>query len=204
MSFTVRVSGRKNIPPCGRAALIVASHETYMDPFIVASPFRVCHYIRWVTKSSLRSRALMEKDAEVLDKKLHRSPSWITKRVRSIWYGFSIFCTNSLGAIIIDPSRSTVDRIVQLLKSSNEMVGIFPAGARRFVKKDPRVHKSFVVIAREANVPIIPVRLRRRSLLRLHLDILPPIMSDQLTDKTFGSTDYERAKNIMRLIDDRF
>ncbi len=204
LSFMVSVHGRKNISHCGEKYIITANHESYIDPYIITALFPLCFHLRWIAKRSLRNTKMMMKDAEREVKLLKKRHNGVVKFLRVAWYKFSVFFARATGTIIIKEGVSTVKRCVDILEKNEGIVGIFPTGVRRYIDQDMHVHKSFIIMARMTNVPIIPVCLNRIGLMRWHMVIHKPIHPSRLSDKTFGSTDYERAKNIMRLIDDRF
>ncbi len=204
LSFMVSVRGRKNIPRCHEKFIIIANHESYIDPYIITALFPLCFHLRWIAKKSLHSTAMMKKDAEKEGSFLNRRRIAAVDLLRIALYQFSVFFAKATGTIIIKDSISTVNRCINIIENDKGIVSLFPTGVRRHIDRSPRIHKSFIVMARMTNVPIVSVYLNRISMMRWHMIIHRPIHPNRLNDETFGSDDSERARNIMRLIDDRF
>ncbi len=200
LSFLVGVRGRGNIPR-QKNVVVISNHEAFMDPYLITALFPLRYHLRWIAKSSLRSVRELHRDAEEIDKKLRKKPNFIVRFLRRAAHAFSVFFAKSTGTIMIRPGVSTVETCVEILRQGVDAVGVFPTGTRRYVDPQARAHKGFVVIARTAGVPVVPVKIRRVGRLRWRMEILPSIPTEKLADDSFGADDEERARKIMALID---
>ena len=201
LSFIVAVKGRRNIPAKG-PLVVVANHEAYMDPYLITASFPLSYHIRWVAKTTLRSGKKLAKESEKIHRRLGISPSRFGYFWRSLGYRFSSFFARETGMIFIEPGVSTVSRAVAVLRSDGDSVGIFPTGVRRRLDPKAGPRKGFVVMAKQARVPILPVRIGKISARRWQVEILPPIEPRALFDDSLGRDDQERAEAIMKIIDE--
>lgn len=131
-----KISGRKNIPRRG-GVLIIANHLSDVDPILIQM---ACpRPIHFMAKNSL----------------------FRMKRIGKFmkWYG----------AFPVKPSsadRSAIDRAIKLLQAG-ELVCMFPEGGIN-VTEAPTLplRAGFVLIAREANAVILPVRVTETHRIR--------------------------------------
>ncbi len=192
-SLLVRVRGTKHFPSSG--AVIIANHEAYTDPLILICAFPWKKNFRFIAKPSLQSirHVYREENGDA-------QQPLIVRVIRYIQYSISLFYTHYTDSIIIKPGQSTTQRAIAALREHTRyIVGIFPAGVRRKRMRGTSIapRKGFIVIAREAHVPVIPVALYKKGWFwRVH--IMPPIPPERLDDETYGTTDEERACAIMQ------
>jgi len=190
-SFFTQLHNLRHIPH-RKHAVIIANHESYLDPLLIIYALSIHRYIRFVAKSSFQKVHYVQKEEQYHHKTIFQ------KILGNTLTTLSVFFVHYTGSIIIKPGTSTVRRAIRAL-SYGHFVGLFPAGTRRKRLKDgtATVRKGFVVIARQAKVPILPVAIYKKGLF-WHVRILPPIPPERLDDDTFGTTDAQRACAIMQ------
>ena len=136
--------GLDNLPKKGNF-IIIANHESYLDPLIIIS------YI-----------------VPIIDKKIH----FLAIRdhaQRDFWRLGDVICRRWAGCIpldISDKGRAAINEALDCLKKG-KIVGMFPEG--ELLSKERKPRSGFLRLALESGAPIIPISLKNTS------DVLPPI-----------------------------
>ncbi|MGE5680570.1 MAG: AMP-binding protein [Bacillota bacterium] len=121
--------GLENIPQ--EPVIIAPNHQSFMDALLIASALK---------NKTLNHTYFFAKDKNI--------KSWIAK----------FFAKNS-NILILNINRDlklTLQKIATILKRGNNMV-IFPEGARSRDGKIMDFKKTFAIISKELNVPVVPV-----------------------------------------------
>jgi 1-acyl-sn-glycerol-3-phosphate acyltransferase len=158
--FKIRVTGRHHVPPHG-GALLVANHQSYLDPVLVGVALR--RRVSYVARVELFGFAPFRWLIESLDA--------IPIRASKI----------GLGGI-----RESLHRLRQ-----GRLVLIFPEGGRTPDGTLQRLRPGFCTLATRADVPVIPVGIqgayeawsRHRRFLRPHriaVHFGPPLPADAI------------------------
>ena len=127
-----KVKGKQNIPK-KRNFIIVANHESYIDPFLIGSV--VVPY---------------------LDKKTH----FLTMKGRPFRYLPENFYKKFCGIVIMERNKEkTYQKLLKVLQSG-EILALFPGGPRSNDGRMTRGRTGTVRLALEAKVPIVPVGLK--------------------------------------------
>lgn len=124
---SARIRGKENVPPSG-PLLIVANHQSFLDPLLVAlsCPARQVHF--------------MAKE------ELFRTPT-----SRHMMLGLGAFPVDRRG-----PTRATLAHVLKLLRSGS-VVCLFPEGTRSKNGKLQEFQPGFARIAKKTNSLILPV-----------------------------------------------
>ncbi|MGE5409798.1 MAG: 1-acyl-sn-glycerol-3-phosphate acyltransferase, partial [Clostridiales bacterium] len=129
--FYIRLEdeGLENIPQ--EPVIIAPNHQSFMDGLLIANVLK---------NQTLNRTYFFAKDKNI--------KSWIAK----------FFARNS-NVLILNINKDlklTLQKIATILKKGNNMV-IFPEGARSRDGKIMNFKKSFAIISKELNVPVVPV-----------------------------------------------
>lgn len=130
--FRFRGKGTANIPdePC----IIAPNHQSYFDGLFVAS---------WLKNKSIRNTYFYAKE----------------KHIRS---RFLKFFANRHHIIIMDLNKDlkeSIQKMGEALKKKKNLI-IFPEGTRSFDGSLGEFKKTFAILSRELNVPIVPVSIK--------------------------------------------
>lgn len=130
--FRFRAKGVENIPegPC----IIAANHQSFFDGMFVAS------YLRF---SQARRTYFYAKE----------------KHVRQPWLKFLAHRNNIIIMDLNKDLKESIQKMAELLKSNKNLI-IFPEGTRTLNGKLGDFKKTFAILSRELNVPVIPVSIQ--------------------------------------------
>jgi len=133
-AYKLNIQGEENIPTTGSAILAV-NHQSYMDAVFVCMP---------MSKTRIYTTYFYAK---------------IRKVLRS---GFIRYFAKHSNVIIMDHDDNLIESIqslVQVLKKDNLLV-IFPEGTRTHTGEVGEFKQTFAILAKELNLPIIPVSIK--------------------------------------------
>ncbi|WP_430810656.1 MULTISPECIES: AMP-binding protein [unclassified Carboxylicivirga] len=130
--FRFRGKGAANIPdgPC----IIAPNHQSYFDGLFVAS---------WLKRNSIRNTYFYAKEKHVKSR-------------------FMKFFANRHHIIIMDLNKDlkeSIQKMGEALKKKKKLI-IFPEGTRSFDGSLGEFKKTFAILSRELNVPIVPVSIK--------------------------------------------
>lgn len=166
--FRFRGEGANHIPegPC----IIAPNHQSFFDGLFVAS------FIRWQTMSKTYFYA----------KKKHVN-SWFLR-----------FLASRNNVIVMDVNKDLKDSILKLAEvlRSGKKVIIFPEGTRSKTGELGEFKKTFAILSKELNVPVVPVaicganralpsgRWFPRPFTRIRVNFFQPVYPDNHTPET--------------------
>jgi long-chain acyl-CoA synthetase len=130
--FRIRAKGMKNIPdgPC----IIAPNHQSFFDGLFVAS---------YLKTHQIRKTYFYAKE----------------KHVRKPWLKF---LANRNNIIIMDLNKdlkSSIQKMAEVLKRKRNLI-IFPEGTRSKTGKLGQFKKTFAILSRELNIPVVPVTIQ--------------------------------------------
>ncbi|MBS2211661.1 AMP-binding protein [Carboxylicivirga mesophila] len=130
--FRFRGKGTANIPegPC----IIAPNHQSYFDGLFVAS---------WLKNKSIRNTYFYAKEKHIKSR-------------------FLKFFANRHHIIIMDLNKDlkeSIQKMGEALKKKKNLI-IFPEGTRSFDGSLGEFKKTFAILSRELNVPIVPVSIK--------------------------------------------
>lgn len=131
--FKFEVQGLENIPP-DRACIFTPNHQSYLDALIVAGSFQ--------------SKVI--KKTFFIAKEKHFNSAWRRLVARN---------GNTIVANINSGLKNAIQQTAAVLKSNRNMV-IFPEGARSRDGSLLPFKKSFAILSKELNVPIVPIVIK--------------------------------------------
>jgi 1-acyl-sn-glycerol-3-phosphate acyltransferase len=183
IAFRFSVDGREHLDelPEGTVAVLAANHASYLDPVLLILAMRL--NVRFMAKEELfKNRFLAQA--------LARMGAFPVKRGTA--------------------DRQAVRRSVNALKRG-EFLGIFPEGTRiRFPGQKPENHAGAVMIARSADVPIVPIgiegtnrirpygtKLLRFPTVRVHFG--PPVWASDYADIPRHERPQAMVDDVMRM-----
>ncbi len=159
--FRLSVKGRKNIPASG-PFILAPNHESFLDGPIVTS--------------GLSWRALR-------DSYFYATEDHVRSKVRK-------YMARRCNVILMQRSnlKTSIQNIAQVLRAGKNLV-IFPEGRRTNTGEMGEFKKTFAILSRELQVPIVPVRIsgafealpRHKSFPRPHkitVEYLPAFLPD--------------------------
>ncbi len=129
--FRYRIRGKENIPkePC----IIAANHQSYLDGMLVASAFK--------------SKTLMN--------------SFFFAKAKHVRNRLFKFFARRSNIIVVDVNQDLKDSIQALataLRNGRNVV-IFPEGTRSFTGDMGEFKKTFAILSKELDVPVVPVAI---------------------------------------------
>ena len=127
--YKIEVSGVENIPQ-DRKYIMAANHISYFDAFLSWTPIK-------------RPIAFMAKK-ELFEKKV------------------LAFLIDKLGCFAVNREKlevSTIKTVINIFKTKDWLLGIFPQGGIRRNRKIEKINKGFAVIAKQMKADILPVGL---------------------------------------------
>jgi len=133
-AYKLKYEGLENVPTTG-AAILAVNHQSYVDGAFVFLPF---------TKTRIYTTYFFAK---------------IRKALRG---GFLRYFAKHSNVIIMDHDDNLIESIqslVQVLKKDNLLV-IFPEGTRTHTGEIGEFKQTFAILAKELNLPIIPVSIK--------------------------------------------
>ncbi|MCL2791192.1 MAG: AMP-binding protein [Desulfobulbus sp.] len=130
--FRFRTEGRENIPdtPC----IIAPNHQSFIDGLLVAAGL----------KNTLMRRTCFYAKA---------------KHVRNRWLRFLADRNNILVVDINTDVKESIQKVAMLLLSGKNII-IFPEGTRTLDGALGEFKKTFAILSKELNVPVVPVAIR--------------------------------------------
>lgn len=131
--FRLEVSGLENLPK-DMACIIAPNHQSFMDGFMVAS---------------ILKRKIMKKTYFFAKEKHFKST-------------FKKFIAGNSNVIIMNINKelkTSIQKIGSVLRNGKNMI-IFPEGARSRDGQMMPFKKTFAILSKELNVPIIPVAIK--------------------------------------------
>ncbi|WP_430932258.1 AMP-binding protein [Saccharicrinis sp. 156] len=169
--FRLKGKGLKNIPdePC----IIAPNHQSYFDGLFVAS--------------FLRSKVI--KNTYFYAKEKHVSKRWLK------------FIANRHHVIVMDLNKDlkeSIQKLGEALKKKKNLI-IFPEGTRTKTGKIGDFKKTFAILSRELNVPIVPVSIKGaydalpkgskfpRPFKKVIVEFLEPVMPGKETYETISN-----------------
>ncbi len=170
--FRYKIIGKENIPkePC----IIAPNHQSYLDGMLVASAFK--------------SKTLMK--------------SFFFAKAKHVRNRIFKFFANRSNIIVVDVNQDLKDSIQALataLKDGRNVV-IFPEGTRSFTGQMGEFKKTFAILSKELNVPVVPVAICGshrvlprgkhfpKPLKKVTVEFLQPIYPDNHTYQTLTET----------------
>jgi len=126
--FDLKVYGKENVPKTG-GALLVANHQSYLDPIAIAVQLK--RPVSYLAKSELFENRFLD----WLIRKLHALP------VRQ--------GQGDVGAV-----KEVIRRL-----GEGAMLNIYPEGSRTEDGEIAKLEKGVALIIRKVNVPVIPVAI---------------------------------------------
>lgn len=129
--FRFKSDGAENIPegPC----IIAPNHQSYLDGLLVAS---------FIKRKAFRSTYFYAKKKHV--------NNWFTKFLAS---------KNNVIVMDIDKNlKESIQKLAEVLKGGKKII-LFPEGTRTHTGELGDFKKTFAILSRELNVPVIPVAI---------------------------------------------
>jgi len=129
--FKFKSEGTENIPegPC----IIAPNHQSYLDGLLVAS---------FIKRKTFRSTYFYAKKKHV--------NNWITKFMAS---------KNNVIVMDIDKDlKESIQKLAEVLKNGKKII-LFPEGTRTYTGELGDFKKTFAILSRELNVPVVPVAI---------------------------------------------
>jgi long-chain acyl-CoA synthetase len=130
--FRFKGRGEKNIP--GSPCIIVANHQSFFDGLFLAS---------------LMKFRLMRK-------------TYFYAKEKHIHHPFLKYLANRNNIIIMDLNhnlKESIQKMAEVLRRKQNLI-IFPEGTRTTDGKLGEFKKTFAILSRELNVPVVPVTIR--------------------------------------------
>ncbi|MGE0077461.1 MAG: AMP-binding protein [Bacteroidales bacterium] len=129
--FKLRSEGTENIPegPC----IIAPNHQSYLDGLLVAS---------FIKRKTFKSTYFYAKKKHV--------NNWIARFMAS---------KNNIIVMDIDKDlKESIQKLAEVLKSGKKII-LFPEGTRTHTGELGDFKKTFAILSRELNVPVVPVAI---------------------------------------------
>ncbi|MGH7198164.1 MAG: 1-acyl-sn-glycerol-3-phosphate acyltransferase, partial [Candidatus Omnitrophota bacterium] len=181
--FKLTVTGLEHLPqtPC----ILAANHQSYLDVLIIITCFIDAN--------------LVKKSYFYADERHFRKP----------WQRLFAEKHNVIIVDINHQLKLSLQKMAAVLQRGNNMV-IFPEGARTRDGKLAEFKKTFAILSRELNIPIVPVVLQgayAAILIRkvfpkfrqaIHVAFLPPIFPEDLSYDALTEKVYQRIKQHLR------
>ncbi len=182
--FRFRGKGANNIPdgPC----IIAPNHQSYFDGLFVAS---------WLRNKSIRNTYFYAKE----------------KHIRS---RFLKYFANRHHIIIMDLNKDlkeSIQKMGEALKKQKKLI-IFPEGTRSFDGSLGEFKKTFAILSRELDVPIVPVSIKGavnalprgskfpRPFKKVSVEFLQPVYPSGETYETLSEIVYNSISNNQKLL----
>lgn len=169
--FRFQAKGTEKIPdgPC----IIAPNHQSFFDGMFVAS---------WLRFDQSRKTYFYAKE----------------KHIRQRWLKFLANRNNIIVMDLNNNLKESIQKMAEVLKSNKKLI-IFPEGTRTFNGNLGEFKKTFAILSRELNVPIVPVSIKgafealpRGSFFpkpwkKISVDFLDPVFPEQLTYEDLAS-----------------
>ncbi len=129
--FKFKSEGTENIPegPC----IIAPNHQSYLDGLLVAS---------FIKRKTFRSTYFYAKKKHV--------NNWIARFMAS---------KNNVIVMDIDKDlKESIQKLAEVLRSGKKII-LFPEGTRTYTGELGDFKKTFAILSRELNVPVVPVAI---------------------------------------------
>lgn len=163
--FRFQASGSEKIPdgPC----IIAPNHQSFFDGMFVAS---------WLRFDHSRKTYFYAKE----------------KHIRQRWLKFLANRNNIIVMDLNNNLKESIQKMAEVLKSNKKII-IFPEGTRTFNGNLGEFKKTFAILSRELNVPIVPVSIKGafealprgkvfpKPWKKIRVDFLDPIFPEQHT-----------------------
>ncbi|PWD97906.1 long-chain fatty acid--CoA ligase [Marinilabilia rubra] len=164
--FRFKARGMKNIPngPC----IIAPNHQSFFDGLFVASYLRT----RQIRKTYFYAKE---------------------KHVRQPWLKFLANRNNIIIMDLNNDLKSSIQKMAEVLKREKNLI-IFPEGTRTKNGKLGQFKKTFAILSRELNIPVVPVSIKGahealpkgsifpRPFKKVNIEFLNPVYPE---DKTY-------------------
>ena len=184
MYFGLKGTGLKNIPdePC----IIAPNHQSYFDGLFVAS--------------FLRSKVI--KNTYFYAKEKHVNKKWLK------------FIANRNHVIIMDLNKDlkeSIQKMGEALKKKKNLI-IFPEGTRTKNGKIGDFKKTFAILSRELNVPIVPVSIKGaydalprgskfpKPFKKVMVEFLEPVMPGKDTYETISNAVHSKISKKLAVV----
>lgn len=130
--FRIRGKGIENIPEA--PVIFVPNHQSYLDGLFIASFLR---------RRQLRKTYFYAKE----------------KHIRQAWMKFLAKRNNIIVVDLNKDLKESIQKMAEVLRQKQNLI-IFPEGTRTKTGKLGEFKKTFAILARELNVPVVPVRIK--------------------------------------------
>jgi long-chain acyl-CoA synthetase len=166
--FRLKGTGMENIPE--GAAILTPNHQSYIDGLFVTG------FLKWGT---VRETYFYAKRKHINNKFLN-------------------FMANRNNVIIMDVNtdlKESIQKMAEVLKQGKKII-IFPEGTRTMDGSLSDFKKTFAILSKELNVPVIPVAIKGaykalprgsrfpRPFTKVNVSYLPPVYPDDLNFDT--------------------
>lgn len=181
--WPIQVIGReylKAIPPdCG--VMVVADHESYLDPWIIANVYKQ-QIIRFLAKKELCDISVQRRDWEKILSKKAQLPVWLVSVLsRSLAHGTKALVGNSV-TILVD--RENARSQLNVLAKATVLDELLNGGAvcvfpqRGIGWPDDKATSSPIKWARSTGSVIVPIHIGKRVSGRRHVVTIRPVITD--------------------------
>jgi long-chain acyl-CoA synthetase len=181
--FRFRAEGRENIPdtPC----ILAPNHQSFIDGLFVAAGL----------KNSLMQRTCFYAKAKHLQ---HR------------WLRFLADRNNIVVMDINADVRESIQKVATLLMSGKNII-IFPEGTRTLDGTLGDFKKTFAILSKELNVPVVPVAIRGafealpagsllpRPFRRISVCFQPPVFPEDHSYESLNDLVQEKVRNCLHV-----
>ena len=185
--FRFRTEGRENIPdtPC----ILAPNHQSFIDGLLVAAGL----------KNALMRRTCFYAKA---------------KHIRHRWLRFLADRNNIVVMDIHADVRQSIQKVAALLASGRNVI-IFPEGTRSLDGALGEFKKTFAILSKELNVPVVPVAIRGafealpagsripRPFRRISVCFQPPVFPDGHTYDSLKDLVHKQVGNSLKAGDQR-
>ena len=183
--FRFRTEGRENIPdtPC----ILAPNHQSFIDGLLVAAGL----------KNTLMRRTCFYAKA---------------KHLQNRWLRFLADRNNVVVMDINADVRESIQKVATLLASGKNII-IFPEGTRTLDGTLGEFKKTFAILSKELNVPVVPVAIRGafealpagsrlpRPFQRISVRFQPPVFPEDHSYESLKELVQERVRECLRMGD---
>ncbi|HDZ85144.1 MAG TPA: 1-acyl-sn-glycerol-3-phosphate acyltransferase [Candidatus Moranbacteria bacterium] len=185
----VKVEGRENIPNCG-PVIVVSNHIHDLDPYFIGPFLPFSMPVRWFSKKELYDiRALRDEYSPKVNSRLL---GWILAWITVLMVKHSLTIPVDREDAKSKMNKSTIKKALTFLKKRKRVIGIFGEGG---IGRKGEVQPIFVSLAKTTGAPILPVKVEKRSTLKLNISF-----GELITVNRKDGDNQEIAENIMKKI----